>query len=215
MKKIILTLLVLIIIFPQSISLAEEEKVHPCRKAWNDKMKEYDDEYIAGLNNLLFQKTKTSTLIDSEAISYNLRSHNCKIYQVCDAVRLSLSSPEEDIPNLKVTGKLMRCQPRDFSEFTEIQTQCTDEQFNSQNTETQAAWKLCEEQAETIHIASIENVTETEILKSNSAKKTSNLVGYLIELNKKLDVLSMEIGDMIGVLFDVTRKMTCVQRSCQ
>ena len=211
-KKIILISLALFLITPQLVFAEDKkEEVHPCRTAWNDKMQEYDEEYITGLNNLLFQKTRTSVIIDSEALSYNLRSHNCKMYQICEVVRLSLF-PEEEGNNQTVTGKLMRCQETPTSQFGGIFEKCSNTGIKTQ-LGTHSLWSKCIDQAEE-RISKIEIVTETEVIKSNSAKTTSNLVGYLMELNKKLDKLAIDVGDMIGILFDVTRKMTCVQKTC-
>lgn len=212
-KKFIFISLALCLIFPQHVFSKENKaEVHSCRTAWNDKMQEYDEEYVKGLSNLLFQKTRTSAILESEALSYNLRSHNCRMYQICELVNLSLN-PEENSEGETVTGKALRCQGTPISEFGGYFGECSAENIQEENTVINL-WSTCVEQAEE-RINKIETITETEVIKSNSTKTTSNLVGYLMEMNKKLDKLAMDAGDLIGILFDVTRKMTCVQQSCQ
>jgi len=189
------------------------QDIHPCEIAWNNKMQEYDKEYEKGLNNLLFQKIKTSTILDSGAVSYNLRSHNCKMYQICEVVEKSFSPPTK-ADEMKIIGKFMRCQETNVNELGGYFEECSNKNISNSNYNVEILWELCNSQAKK-RISKIETITETEIIKSNSAKTTSNLVKYLMELNEKLDKLAIDIGDMIGLLFDVTRKMTCVQKSCQ
>ncbi len=216
-KKIIFILLAVLLVLPQ-ITFGEDSDtntsvvVHPCETAWNDKMQEYDNQYNEGLHNLLYQKKRTSKIIDSEAVSYNLRSHNCRMHQICEVVNFSLY-PEEAIETRTVIGKMMRCQETPVSEFGGYFEECGGHTINSQ-TDTFALWSKCVEQAEE-RIEYIEKiVTKAKIIESNAAKKTSNLVEYLTKSNKKLDALAIDTGGMIGILFDVTRKMTCVQKTC-
>ncbi len=211
-KKIII-LLAFVLLNPRFVFSAEQkEEVHPCMTAWNNKMQEVDEEYIVGLNNLLFQDVTTSAILESEALSYNIRSHHCKMFQICELVELSHANRAEEDTEQFVIGKLMRCQQTPISEFGGFFEQCSSENIQLQ-IDTNSLWSKCNEQAEE-RIENIEIVTETEVIKSNTAKTTSNLVGYLIKLNAKLDKLAIDVGDMIGTLFDVTRKMTCVQKSC-
>lgn len=216
MSKKILFSIIISLIAPLFVSAAENTspEIHPCLQAWNDKMHEYDQEYEEGLQNLLFQKQRTSQIISSEAISYNLRSHNCKMHQICEVVHKSLSPEQikEEGDNM-VTGVPLRCQPKAMSEFGGLFESCSNANLKFQF-DTAQLWSQCAEQA-TERIENIELITETEIKKSSEAKKSSNFVGYLIEFNKKLEKLTMDFGDMIGALFAVTREMACTQKTCQ
>lgn len=202
-----------IFILPSVVfSASEQADIHPCRTTWNDKMKEYDDQYEEALEAVLFQKKRTSQIVNQEMISKNLRAHNCKMYQVCEVVRLSLF-PNEQTSSDEITGKLFRCTPTTISEIGGPYETCQSDKVTTSN-DAYLLWNKCLEQAEE-RISNVEVVTESEVVKSYQAKGASNFVEYLIELNKKLDRLALEIGSLVGKTIAATRKTTCVHPSCQ
>lgn len=216
MKKIILICLIIFSYFWGTFFLlaqAEEQDtnaVHACRTAWNDRMQEVDIEYQEGLTNTLFQKKRTADIIESEQITNNLRSYGCKLFQICELVRRSMNQEESDD---KIIGQMWRCSPKSISALGGIIQECSNEEIQRQF-DARDLWDVCIEQAEA-RIKDVEAITEIEVNRSYGAKKTSNFIQYLIELNKKIEKLTLDFGGFVGKLFAVTKKMTCVQNNCQ
>lgn len=175
-------------------------------------MQEYDLAYEKSLESVLFQKKRTSQILEEEKLSQNLRAHNCKMYQVCEVVERSLS-PQEITKETLITGKFLRCEPTPLSELGGLLPECSSEKIKTLP-EANVLWSTCKEQAEE-RIQNIEVVTEAEVVKSYATKNASNFVGYLMKFNQKLDKLALDMGDMLGKILVVTRKITCVQGSCQ
>lgn len=210
-KKIILGWLALALILPQNLFAQTDAKdVSPCREVWNLKMSEYEKQYMKNLEKMVFQKKTTSEIIDSKAISYNLRSYNCKLNQICDLVKASLINSST---GSLLTGQLMRCEPIEINALGGFLPECNQANITLQADVFSLLTQCSEQVEERFEKAKI--TTEALVLQSAATKSTSNFVGYLIQLNKKLDGLVMEMADLIGILFDVTRKMTCVQPICQ